>query len=43
MVIGIGKGRGISGAEKKSDGIKDGRLANVATAENDVDTLSGAP
>src|ERR1700683_181162 len=43
MVIGIGKGREIGRAEKKSDGIKDGRLANITAAENDVDTSSGIP
>ena len=34
VIVGISKGRGIGGAEKKPDGIEDGRLADIAAAKN---------
>ena len=43
MIVSIGKGRGIGGAEKKPDGIKDGRLADIAATENQIDAFGGVP
>jgi hypothetical protein len=43
MVIRIGHSGGVSGAEKKPNGIENSCLTHIATAENDINTIGRMP
>jgi hypothetical protein len=43
VIVGVGKGREISRAEKEPYGIEDGRLTDIAAAENQIDAFGRVP
>lgn len=43
VIVGIGQGSRVGGAEKQPYGVEDGRLAYISAAENQIDALGRMP